>query len=469
MSNMEDKIKKNSTYSTNTVMKFTSFLNRYNRGKRKSAKRAKTMDGDEEFRDERMQEKGIGIDPNTQFIRNVSHRMGIDSLTKVSPTSSVLSTSPGNNIPKFVEQLFVIGSEYNRKMKDVVEYASVCNGEFVSVEGPLLVRNLLSNASRNAIDRMKNLSDIEPLVNMEIESGIPVSELIGDGPAITGIIQELIFNGLRHSFDDEVYVRVWPDKYKNTRVYVSVENTGILVSPEDIPSIFEPFTSTSNSKGNVRGEGVGLGLARSKLVADVIKGDLTVETHETTMFKLGITFKHSKDLVFNAFPLDVNHERSNRCIITDYGESYNECDELTRTSKHGCIKVLVVDDSPMILKMFDKMLNRIGVNVEVCPKPLVALEKVKLEKYDAIFLDVIMPVMTGIMCAHNIRQGETVNKNTPIIVVTADMSTETRQLTTYISDSILLEKPARLSVVTRSLISVIKNKVKTEYLREYCE
>jgi CheY-like chemotaxis protein len=345
----------------------------------------------------------------------------------------------------------------------------VCSGEFVSVEGPLLVRNILSEASKGAKDMMKNMSDADPLVNIDVGAGVPVSEIIGDGPAITGILQELIFNGLKHSFEDEVRVRAWSDKYTATRLYFSVENTGILVAPEDIPRIFDPFTPTSTSEGNVRGQGVCLGLAKSKRIADILRGDLTVESDTSTVFTLGLDFRHSKELVFNTAALDVNLERHRRTL--------SDCEDDSESGSIGSldkdpgrrISVLVVDDSPLILKMFDKMMSRVGITVEVCSKPLVALEKVVDKKYDAIFLDVIMPVMTGITCAQEIRKGDSVNKNTPILVLTADMSTETRQLTSYISDSILLSKPARISVVTRSLISVIGDKEKTEYLRAYCE
>lgn len=102
---------------------------------------------------------------------------------------------------------------------------------------------------------MKNLSDAEPLVNIEIDKGVPVSEIIGDGTAITGNPQDLYFNGLKHSFDDEVYVRVWIERYKTTRIYFSVENTGILIPPKDMPKLFEPFISTCASEENIVGTG----------------------------------------------------------------------------------------------------------------------------------------------------------------------------------------------------------------------
>lgn len=398
------------------------------------------------------------IDFRTQFTRNVSHRMSIDPIdTKIIECPDLEKTS-GTNIPKFVEKLFTISNEYNRKMRDIIEYSAVVNGDFVPVEGPLLIRNLVSTAIANSSKRMKDLSGIEPIANIEIEQGVPISELIGDGPAVTKILEELIFNGFRHSLDEEVSIRVWVDKYENTKVYFSVENTGILIPPEELKSVFEPFRTTSTSEGVVINKGVGVGLAKCKMISKILRGSLIADSEETTIFTMVIPFKHSKDLVFSKKNLEVNYERKFRSL-TDYGNNLS-------IPTDNVLRVLVVDDSPIILRMFDNMLEKIGVDAEMCLSPVLALEKVAMTKYDAIFLDVVMPVMNGVTCAHQIRDGETINNNTPIIVVTADMTTETRQLTTYISDSILIEKPARISVITRSLISVIKDKEKTMYLRE---
>ena len=400
------------------------------------------------------------MDSRTQFIRNVSHRMNLDPIHTNPIECPKLNKTHGNipSIPKFVEQLFTISNEYNRKMREIIEYSEVVNGEFVPIEGPLLVKNLVSTAIANSSQRMKDLSGMNPIANIEIEQGVPVSELIGDGPAVTKILEELVFNGFRHSLEDEISIRVWTDKYESTKISFSVENTGILVPPEELNSVFEPFRTTSTSEGVVINKGVGVGLATCKMISSTLRGSLRVESEETTVFTLTVPFKHSKELIFSKNNLDVNYERKFNSL-TEYGSEVQMTEEQT-------LSVLVVDDSPMILKMFDNMLEKIGVKAEVCLSPIVALEKVGVKKYDAIFLDVVMPVMNGITCAHNIRDGETMNKNTPIIVVTADMTTETRQLTTYISDSILIEKPARRSVVQRSLVSVIKDKEKTRYIQK---
>ena len=404
------------------------------------------------------QESQNVIEAHTQFIRNVSHRMNIDPIDTKLQECPDFYAQPATSIPGFVEQLFTISNEYNRKMKDIVEYSTVANGDFVPVEGPLLIRNLVSTAIANSSKRMEDISGTKPIANIDIEQGIPVSELIGDGPAVTKILEELIFNGFRHSLEEEVSVRVWADKYETTRVYFSVENTGVPVPPGELESIFEPFKTTSSSEGVVMNKGVGVGLAKCKIISNILRGSLTVDSEETTVFTLVVPFKHSKPLVFSKNNFDVNYERTYRSL-TDYG------DDITIPTDNS-LRVLVVDDSPLILKMFDNMLVNIGVEAEMCLSPIVALEKIVETKYDAIFLDVVMPVMNGIMCAHQIRDGETMNKETPIIVVTADMTTETRQLTTYISDSILIEKPARISVITRSLVSVIKDKDKTIYLQQ---
>ena len=407
------------------------------------------------------------MDPHTQFIRNVSHRMKIDSMTKFSPSSYELSTIPGHSIPEFVGKLFDIGNEYNEKMKSVTEYAKVCTGQFVSIEAPLLVRNVISNATVTSKRLMKNISGVNPTIYIHIDTNVPISEIIADGPAITGILQELIYNGLRHSLDDEVTLKVFCDEFDSNKLYFTVENTGILVDPSDIPTIFEPFILTSKSEDCVRERGLGLGLAKSKKTAELIGGGIKVETNGTTMFTIWVPFSYDKKLSFNTRPLDLDDRK--RRSLSNYEDSDGESMCSVDRDMDGGIRVLVVDDSIMMLKVFNRMMSKIDIEVETCSDPLIALNKIVSCKYDAIFLDVIMPVMTGIMCAHHIRDGDSINKNTPIIVVTADVSTETRKLTSYIPNSLLLEKPAILSVITRSLISVIPDKEKTEYLKEHCK
>lgn len=405
--------------------------------------------------------KEINVDPHTQFVRNVSHRMGIQSMNNESHNSIHPCDIMGGDIPKFVQELFSIGNEYNRKLKKIVEYSSMVNGEFVSIEGPLLVRNLISNAIANVKDRVALFSDNDPVVNVVIDARVPVSELIGDGPAVTRILEELLYNGIRHSSDDEVSIHIFPDIYEGGDIYFSIQNTGIVIPQDEILSTFEPFKTISTSEGVVMNKGVGIGLATCKEMSKILKGKLDVKSGKETIFTLVVPFKHSKELKFNTRSLEINHERSN--ILSNSITKYDsdECIKLSDIS----VNVLVVDDSLLILKMFDKMLTKIGVYMEGCTEPLVALNKVKDKKYDVIFLDVVMPIMNGITCAHEIRNGNNINKNTPIIIVTADMTTETRQLTTYISDSLLLEKPARSSVVTMSLISLIEDEEKKEYLR----
>jgi len=376
------------------------------------------------------------MDPHTQFIRNVSHRMKIDSMTKFSPSSYELSTIPGHSIPEFVGKLFDIGNEYNEKMKSVTEYAKVCTGQFVPIEAPLLVRNVISNATVTSKRLMKNISGVNPTIHIHIDT-------------------------------DEVTLKVFCDEFDSNKLYFTVENTGILVDPSDIPTIFEPFILTSKSEDCVRERGLGLGLAKSKKTAELIGGGIKVETNGTTMFTIWVPFSYDKKLSFNTRPLDLDDRK--RRSLSNYEDSDGESMCSVDRDMDGGIRVLVVDDSIMMLKVFNRMMSKIDIEVETCSDPLIALNKIVSCKYDAIFLDVIMPVMTGIMCAHHIRDGDSINKNTPIIVVTADVSTETRKLTSYIPNSLLLEKPAILSVITRSLISVIPDKEKTEYLKEHCK
>ena len=381
-----------------------------------------------------------------RFIRNVAHKIDLGSTSEFSPTSSLMINDLGDNIPQFVHRLFEVGNDYNQKMNRVCEYATVCKDNFTPSEGSFMVRSVLSHAVQDAKNDMRKISDSHPIVNIDIDTSVPVSQIIGYGPVITEILREIILNGLKHSLQDMVNVKVWSTANEmdtSVPLEFSVENSGILIAPEDIPHIFQPFTFTSSTEGNVRGKGVGLGMAMIKRMADLIGARISVNTtRESTSVVLSVECRHDGILKFNTIPLELTHERNDKDLGIDVNQS---------------IKALVVDDSPVILKVFSNMLSQLEAESIVCSNPADALEIVKKEKFDVIFMDFIMPVMTGVACSQKIREGDTINKDTPIVVITGNMSSEIRHLTTYISKCTLVEKPPRLSFIKKILRELVED------------
>ncbi len=88
------------------------------------------------------------------------------------------------------------------------------------------------------------------------------------------------------------------------------------------------------------------------------------------------------------------------------------------------IKILVVDDAPMIRRILKNLLKEMGfVNIDEAEDGAVALQKLRSQQYDFVITDWNMPNMTGIELVQEIRKDPNL-KHIPIMMVTAEAKKE---------------------------------------------
>jgi CheY-like chemotaxis protein len=412
----------------------------------------------------------------TKFLRNVSRMMETNMLGNLSPMARKMENMDmsDTNLSDFVKKLFTIGKEYNDKLNGISDYYDILAGKKENIYGPILIRNIISYAYNEAKNKVKYLydNDINPIVNVSISENVPISQLIGDGPTMICILQELIYNGLRH--DENTHISIFISKTNSENcpdgiidIEFKIKDNGCLINNDNIDDIFKPFNQ-SNS-GIAKGSGVGIGLATCKLCSSNIGGELTVSVLDGTFFTLRVPLKYDSPLEYPNGSLNVSYKRNysddNLDNMSDEIKKYCYNDEVEPSKP----SVLVVDDSVLVLKQFQKSLELLQIDVDICLDPVISLDMVISKKYDIICLDIIMPVMSGITCAENIRSGSSINNNTPIIFITADSSMSTRKLTSFVKNSMVLEKPARRDVLFRTLITLIQEEGKIEWIKRCFE
>lgn len=403
----------------------------------------------------------------TQFLRNMSHQIDTDTIHRLTRSSSKFrQITDKSSIPDFVTTVFDVGEEYATMLQNVLKYYDCINGSFKTVDGPMLIRNIVADAKTDAKQQMLPVSTVPPLINIDLRHDVPISEMVGDGPVIKECLQELIFNGLRHDDHTHVSVHVFAMSHSPCHVTFTVENQGIQIKDEDMVNIFTPFNNIH--RGIVHGSGLGIGLARIKRMAHALGGDLHVSNGEVTTFSLVLPIKHEKEIRVQHESMCVTFERraSDYRSQSDVAEELDifPYDKMSTVAKRPSI--LVVDDSAIARKQFEKMMKHVDIDVDLCGDPLRCLEMVKTKTYDAVCLDIIMPVMSGFTCAHQLREGNTTNKKSPIVIITADSSVETRQMCASITDSMVLEKPAKRNVLFRTIMSSLRDSQNKEWIRK---
>ena len=102
--------------------------------------------------------------------------------------------------------------------------------------------------------------------------------------------------------------------------------------------------------------------------------------------------------------------------------------------------VLVVDDNDRHLDILSTILTSVGHDVETCGSGAEALRRLDMRHYDVVVLDLIMPEVNGLVVATQMR-AMMLNKETPVIVCTANIVTAHRLLVDVEGVTAIIEKP----------------------------
>jgi len=236
------------------------------------------------------------------------------------------------------------------------------------------------------------------------------AHLIGDPLRIRQILINLIGNAIKFTEKGEVAVTVKSEKLevKNKEeitLHFFVSDTGIGIPPEKIVNIFEKFTQADSSTTRKYG-GTGLGLTISKKLAEMMGGDIWVES------------KSGKGSIFHfTIKLVVQHE--NFSIRKAAGESI--AIKPTAIADLPPLNILLVDDSQDNILLIQSYLKKTQHKIDIAENGEIAVEKFKSGSYDIVLMDMQMPVMDGYTAAKAIRKFESEKRAsaTPIIALTA--------------------------------------------------
>ncbi|CAM9099604.1 unnamed protein product [Sphacelaria rigidula] len=244
----------------------------------------------------------------------MAHRIDTDMVHRFARSSSKFrEITDKTTIPDFVSTIFDVGEEYGTVLENVLKYYDCVNGSFKTIDGPMLIRNVVADAKTDARQQMLRVSKVPPLINIDIRHDVPVSEMIGDAPVIKECLQEIIFNELRHDENTHVSVHV-AASHGPCYVTFTVENQGIRKSDADMLNSFTPFNSIH--RGLVHGSGLGLGLTRCKRMAHELGGDIHVQNGEITRFSLVVPLKHEKEIRVQQEGMVVKYERrESNCLV----------------------------------------------------------------------------------------------------------------------------------------------------------
>ncbi len=234
---------------------------------------------------------------------------------------------------------------------------------------------------------------------LELETKILINSRIRfDKMRLSQVLGNLISNAIRYTDEGRVVVRVilQMGREGERRLVLSVEDSGIGIAPEKHAHIFGAFASADPVESANRG-GTGLGLNVVQALVGLMGGHIKLDS----ALGLGSTF--TVELVVEA-------------AISDAAER-----EAPRRALRQNLRLLLAEDNDSNAFVFAVLLEDIGVKITRVRNGEEAVSAYKKGDFDAIFMDIQMPIMNGIKAAAAIRAAEGAQDHPlPIIALSAD-------------------------------------------------
>ncbi|MGB6085117.1 ATP-binding protein [Parvibaculum sp.] len=234
----------------------------------------------------------------------------------------------------------------------------------------------------------------------------PTSEtfLRFDPVRVRQCVSNLVSNAIKFTEKGSVSLSVTVEPLEDDvfNVAIRVRDTGIGMSAETVKKLFAPFTQADSSTSRRFG-GTGLGLSISRKLAQLMGGDISVESEEGQG---------------SVFILSFRAEKGQRA---DFAATHEDVDQVGAVRWAQGLHMLLVDDHALNRKVARLFLEPLGITIVEAENGEEAIRWLQTKPFDLVLLDMHMPVMDGRETLRHIRAHEVqAIRNVPVIALTAD-------------------------------------------------
>ncbi|EKV00271.1 PAS domain S-box [Leptolyngbya sp. PCC 7375] len=330
----------------------------------------------------------------TDFLSTVSHELrtpltsvlGFAKLIQkkledtVLPAVSAETKKTNRAVRQVRENLGIIVSEGERLTSLINDVLDISKIEAGKIEWNMQLTSVaeIIDQAISATSVLFQGSDLELM--REVEPGLP--EVICDRNRLVQVLINLLSNAIKFTDSGSVTCRIYQ---QDAEIVVSIIDTGIGLSEDDLEKVFEKFTQVGEVMTD-KPKGTGLGLPICKQIVEHHEGRIWVESQQGQ----GSTFSFT-------LPVNVSQESEATSVnLQSLVQRLKEnVDRAVTPTEKSQKTILVVDDEPHIRQLLRQELEAVGYQVKTAKDGMDGLNQVKAEPPDLIILDVMMPTING--------------------------------------------------------------------------
>lgn len=365
------------------------------------------------------------------FLANISHEIRTP-INAISGMSGILADTEISDTQKqYVNAIQSSSKSLMVIVNDILDMSKLESGKFSAEFIPFDIRSIVDPLYTSYLLR----TDEKGIAfSIDYPEAMP-KWVFGDPTRLGQILNNLISNAIKFTDKGKVSLKItFEKKGKLNEFCFNVSDTGIGIDQEKLKTIFEFFSQEDNTITRRFG-GTGLGLAISKSIAELLGGEIKVESEKN----VGSTFKFCLSM-----PEAAEQEKSVSVVQSDL------------TGKN----VLIVEDNELNRFLAVTILKKWNANIHIAENGEEAVAAVKNKVIDVVLMDIQMPVMDGVAASIAIRNE--LNSNVPIIALTANALESEKEKCWQAGMNEYITKPYNPAFLLEKIIFLIENTSKTE-------
>jgi signal transduction histidine kinase/CheY-like chemotaxis protein len=337
-----------------------------------------------------------------QFLANMSHEIRTPMNAIKGMTDILLRREPKQEQMEYLEGIKQSSDSLLVIINDILDLSKIEAGKIELEQVPFSVEEIIKD-----VQTIMQFKAEEK--GLELKTSIPedILPIKGDPNRLRQILLNLVGNAIKFTEKGMVTVQVKKEDLSDhvTQLKFSVSDTGVGIDTERLEKIFQSFeqayTDTSRKFG-----GTGLGLSISKKLVDLHGGEIWVDSEKGKGSQFHFTIPFEKVAAPGKAPTAT--------------PIFNTTDLAAHLKG---IRILLVEDNDFnALVAREELEDAIEeVQVAVAENGAIAVEKVKMDDFEVILMDVQMPVMNGYEATEKIRSMGNEKSSVPIIAMTANV------------------------------------------------
>ena len=332
----------------------------------------------------------------SEFLANMSHEIRTPLNTIIGYNYLLESTRLQPKQKEYSDKIGVAAGNLLGIISEILDFSKIEAGRMVLEAVDFDIRKVL----RDLCDMVKLEAQKKGIeCTCHIAPEVP-QYLRGDVTRLKQVVLNLLSNGVKFTHEGSLRIQAGLAGRQDNRVslVIRVSDTGIGISDEQMKRLFGVFAQGDASTSRKYG-GTGLGLAICKRIAGLMEGGIAVES------EVG---KGS------AFSFTAKLEEAGGVPLPEDEDSMRHLGGIFKRKR-----VLLVEDDEINLQMTREILESLGFDADTADCGAAAVQMAGTGGYDAVLMDIRMPVMDGYEASRRIRKIDGLN-DLPIIALSAD-------------------------------------------------